>query len=184
MSAYTSLRFVPVHQLSWVPSGEIIYDILRFFETSIIWSFTAYKDELRSDNVDETIYRPLVSFENICIDEAMRIYTRHNFVVCRFGITCKEWSKRCYNDLSEISLDIRDEFVPWDVSIYVGPCQIVSAIDEVEQIYSFNVAVSGNGLPSDCDEYIREMKAKKIIAELKNYLDLATQVEFDILLRI
>ncbi|NLB97524.1 MAG: hypothetical protein GX785_17665 [Armatimonadetes bacterium] len=184
MGAYTRLRLVPASDPVWQPDDAFIEALFQHCETTQVQWVLGYSEPLLWENTEDVTDNPVFAeYSGIDVAGAMALCKRHRPRVCRYGLPFGPYSHRIRDALSAIPKELREGFIPDLVDITVGPFSIPDAWYETTiGVYHFEVGISGQGMPLDWDEYVRQAREVAPLKELLQYLEIHSGKQFDMLI--
>jgi hypothetical protein len=167
MSAYTAVEFVP-DDLLWQPDSDLLHRIIHYFGTTTV-SVIFYEGVL--DNDEEHRAKKLLRLDDQSPVKALVEFEKRKDLTTSFILECPQWGDRIESSHRLISSDVSDGYVAWDVGLTIGPCVVWDPLCENKLFETmFALSISGNGMPTDLDEYLKQLRKTPEIEGLERFL--------------
>lgn len=154
---YTTVHFIP-QDSQWVPHENSLEELFQFFGVEIV-SLSAFDEPARWDAEDPT--HEIWAYDRISREQAKELLRRESPLTTMLMLEDLKWNAPLVAWLAaNVSPEIADGYLAWDVHIWIGPRTISDPIGEKTAAETnFDLSISGDGMPSDLEGY-RQLMAK------------------------
>ena len=165
---YTIVHFIP-QDSKWTATETSLQKLLKFFGAEVVSIYEYDGPELwdAEDPANELWHR-----DRIPLEQALELLRKESPLAAMLTLEDLKWNDPLVAWLAaNIPESVADGYLAWDVHIWLGPRTISDSIGEkLAAETNFDVSISGDGMPSDLEEYRRLMSKAPAIIELNQKL--------------
>lgn len=174
------MHFLPSKR-QWIPDLTQMRRILEYFQPSSL-NITGYAGPLRWDA--SRPMKEIVNVANVSISEGLAEYLKHPVPSRMFVLDGVSWSDQVAKSANAaIPPNISNGYVAWDVHLWVGKRTIPDyQLERTVAETSFDVTISGDGMPNDLSAYLELFLNTPESKELRQTLENISGCTWDVLI--